>query len=85
LKNDIAEQDTDQADGTIVHFFPDNEIFENYRFIDEYIEKMVWNYAYLNAGLTINLNGKKYYSSNGLLDLLENKTSKENCYIQSFT
>jgi len=57
--------------GTIVNFIPDCEIFGNYQFIDEYLEKMFWNYAYLNNGLTINFNGNKIYAKNGLLDLLE--------------
>lgn len=62
--------------GTYVYFEPDNTLFENYRYIDEYIETMLRNYAYLNTGLTFNFNGKKILSRNGLLDLLnENITS----------
>ena len=52
---------------------PDDTIFKNYRFIPEYLENQIWNYVYLNAGLTINFNGQKYYSENGLLDLLARK------------
>jgi len=56
--------------GTLVTFTPDEAIFGNYHFINEYVEKMLWNYAYLNTGLTINYNGQKFHSENGLLDLL---------------
>ena len=61
---------SDQRKGTLVTFIPDETIFGNYHFINEYIEKMLWNYAYLNTGLTINYNGQKFHSENGLLDLL---------------
>ncbi len=66
--NDI--QESSLRKGTKVTFVPDEEIFKNYRFISEYIEKMLWNYAYLNTGLTIVYNGQKFYSENGLKDLL---------------
>jgi len=62
--------------GTYVYFEPDSSLFENYRYMDEYIETMLRNYAYLNTGLIFNYNGKKIVSRNGLLDLLnENITS----------
>lgn len=57
--------------GTKIVFTPDNTIFKNYRFVNEYIEKMLWNYAYLNPGLTILFNGQKIFSENGLKDLLK--------------
>jgi len=60
-----------EKNGTKIIFIPDEDIFGNYRFIPEYIEKLIWNYCYLNTGLTINFNGKKFQSKNGLLDLLE--------------
>ena len=67
--------------GTHVIFEPDNGIFKNYHFIPQYLDSLFWNYAYLNAGLTINFNGEKYFSQNGLLDLLNKKTnSEENRY-----
>jgi len=67
--------------GTYVIFEPDNSIFKNYHFIPQYLDSLFWNYAYLNAGLTINFNGEKYFSQNGLLDLLNKKTnSEENRY-----
>jgi topoisomerase-4 subunit B len=53
-------------------------MFKNFHFIPEYLEEMIWNYVYLNAGLTINFNGKKFHSENGLLDLLSKKADKEN-------
>ncbi|MAW30612.1 MAG: DNA topoisomerase IV [Flavobacteriales bacterium] len=66
--------------GTKVSFIPDQKLFGKYRFIEEYIEKMMWNYCYLNPGLTIIFNGKKYFSENGLLDLLEKRTDSEILY-----
>ena len=63
--------------GTKVVFTPDASIFHNYRFQMEYVERMVWNYVYLNPGLSIYLNGQKYYSENGLKDLLANNLSGE--------
>ncbi len=67
-------------DGTVIEFIPDGELFGNYFFIDEYIEKMIWNYAYLNRGLIITYNNKKYYSKNGLYDLLDNNIDSEIIY-----
>jgi len=67
--------DSDQRMGTLVSFTPDETIFGKYHFINEYIEKMLWNYAYLNTGLTIIYNGQKFYSENGLLDLLTQNIS----------
>ncbi len=68
---------TEQRNGTFIMFEPDNSIFKNYNYIPEYLEDQIWNYAYLNSGLTLNYNGKKYHSEKGLLDLLENKTDVE--------
>ena len=62
---------TSQRKGTKISFRPDPEIFVNYKFMMEYVEKMLWNYAYLNPGLTLYLNGEKFYSENGLKDLLQ--------------
>ncbi len=64
--------------GTLIVFEPDNTVFKNFHFIPEFLENQLWNYAYLNAGLTINFNGKKYHSKNGLLDLLTNRTDEDN-------
>ena len=71
LTEDDAITDSSQRKGTKVAFRPDPEIFVNYRYILEYVEKMLWNYAYLNPGLTLYLNGEKFYSENGLKDLLQ--------------
>ena len=57
--------------GTLVEFIPDTKLFGNYHFISEYVERRIWNYAYLNRGLTMYYNDRRYYSKNGLLDLLE--------------
>ena len=56
--------------GTIVTFTPDNEIFGNLHYINEYVEKLLWNYVFLNNGLSIYFNGARFYAKNGLLDLL---------------
>lgn len=66
--------------GTYVEFKPDGEVFGNYSFNMEFVEKRIWNYAYLNAGLTINLNGQKFVSENGLLDLLNSEIDGECLY-----
>ncbi|MBL7843459.1 MAG: type IIA DNA topoisomerase subunit B [Cyclobacteriaceae bacterium] len=77
LTNDPRASKTSERNGTLVEFEPDNTMFKNYHFIPEYLEDLMWNYAFLNAGLTINYNGKKFYSKDGLLDLLRQKTEPE--------
>jgi topoisomerase-4 subunit B len=77
LVQDPKPQKTSQRNGTLVVFQPDDTIFKNYRFIPEYLENQIWNYVYLNAGLTINFNGQKYYSEHGLRDLLSRKADEE--------
>ncbi len=69
--------DASGRNGTLVVFEPDGEMFKNFHFIPEYLEVMLWNYVFLNSGLTIIFNGKKYYSENGLLDLLKKKADTE--------
>ncbi len=71
---------TTEENGTLVEFVPDATLFGNYHFIGEYVEKRVWNYCYLNKGLTMYYNDKRYYSKNGLLDLLENNLDAEPLY-----
>jgi topoisomerase-4 subunit B len=71
LIEDDAIEESSQRKGTKITFRPDPDIFHNYRFMIEYVEKMMWNYAYLNPGLTLYLNGEKFYSENGLKDLLQ--------------
>jgi topoisomerase-4 subunit B len=68
---------TDDKNGTYVEFEPDNAMFKNYHFIPEYLDDLMWNYAFLNAGLTINYNGQKFFSKDGLLDLLKQKSDAE--------
>ena len=63
--------------GTHVIFEPDNSIFKNYHYIPQFLEYLIWNYAYLNAGLTVNFNGQKYYSQNGLFDLLSKYSAED--------
>ncbi|RAI93917.1 DNA topoisomerase IV subunit B [Algoriphagus yeomjeoni] len=77
LVNDAPVSKSSDRNGTKVVFSPDASIFKNYHFIPEYLENQIWNYAYLNAGLTINYNGKKYFSDRGLFDLLSNKIDEE--------
>lgn len=69
--------DSDQKNGTLVIFEPDNTVFKNYHYIPQYVEAMIWNYCYLNAGMTIVFNKQKYISHNGLLDLLRRKTDED--------
>jgi len=78
LSQDYAESISKEKNGTLIAFEPDTSIFKNYKYIPEFLENQLWNYAYLNAGLTIVFNGKKYHSENGLLDLLSRKTDEDN-------
>ena len=75
----IAYEKIDES-GTLVEFIPDGALFGNYHYVDEYVEKRVWNYVYLNRGLTMVYNDKRYYSKNGLLDLLQNNMEGEGLY-----
>jgi topoisomerase-4 subunit B len=77
---DEPEQATKQANGTEVIFMPDSQLFGHFHFIPEYIETMVRNYTYLNAGLSLDLNGVKFISKNGLLDLLNDNISETPIY-----
>jgi topoisomerase IV subunit B len=77
LSAQTSLQSTQEPDGTRVVFEPDASIFKNFNFIPQFIEEQIWNYAFLNAGLTILFNGQKYVSKNGLLDLLTRKTVAE--------
>ena len=72
------ESETGERNGTLISFIPDESIFGNYHFLSEYIEKQLWNYVYLNRGLTIRFNGQAYYSKNGLHDLLSNVINGSN-------
>ena len=69
-----------QPNGTYFEFIPDESIFGKYSFNMEFVEKRMWNYAYLNSGLTIRLNGKNFVSENGLLDLLQKELADNSLY-----
>jgi topoisomerase-4 subunit B len=77
LVNDPKPGKTDERNGTYVEFEPDSTMFKNYHFIPEYLDDLMWNYAFLNAGLTINYNGQKFFSKDGLLDLLRQKSDPD--------
>jgi len=77
LSTDAKEAKTTEKNGTLVEFEPDNTMFKHYHFIPDYLDDLMWNYAFLNAGLTINYNSKKFYSKDGLLDLLKQKSDSE--------
>ena len=77
LVEDLPVEDTSRRKGTKVSFVPDPEIFKNYKYRPEYVAKMLKNYVYLNPGLTIDFNGEKYHSANGLKDLLEDNMNNE--------
>lgn len=81
FKQGVLEKDeqktTTQRNGTSVTFYPDEGVFKNYKYRFEFVENMIWNYVFLNSGLTINLNGEKYFSEHGLKDLLERNIDTE--------
>ena len=80
IVNDEPIQDNSSRKGTKVTFVPDEKLFGNYKFLNDYIEKMMWNYCYLNPGLTIIFNNEKYFSENGLFDLLNQNIDNEILY-----
>lgn len=77
LTEDHKIANTDERDGTFVSFYPNNETFKHYKYRHEFIEDQIWNYAYLNSGLTIYFNSQKFHSENGLKDLLSRKIDEE--------
>ena len=77
LLKEHKEAPSKEENGTFVTFIPDESIFKNFHFVQEYLDNQFWNYCYLNAGLVMNLNGKRYISKNGLLDLLQRKTNED--------
>ena len=80
IVNDLDITENSNRKGTTVSFVPDVKLFGSYRFINDYIEKMLWNYCYLNTGLTINYNNKKFFSEKGLYDLLDQNIDSELLY-----
>jgi len=77
LTRDYKEAKTSEPNGTIITFIPDDKIFKHFHYVHEFLDNQLWNYCYLNAGLVIVLNGKRYVSKNGLLDLLQRKTNAD--------
>ncbi|MGZ5190941.1 MAG: toprim domain-containing protein, partial [Flavisolibacter sp.] len=77
LIKEYKESKTTEENGTMVTFIPDEKVFKHFHFIPEYLEKQIWNYCFLNAGLRIVYNGKTYVSKNGLLDLLNRETNAD--------
>lgn len=77
LTQEHKEVKTTEENGTLVTFIPDDKVFKNFHFVQEYLDNQFWNYCYLNAGLVMNLNNKRYVSKNGLLDLLQRKTNED--------
>jgi len=81
LKKEHRVAKTDERNGTIIDFMPDEALFgKDFRYRPEFIEEMLWNYAFLNRGLTLTFNGKSYRSENGLKDLLGRKLTGETLY-----
>jgi topoisomerase-4 subunit B len=77
LIKEYKESKSGEENGTMITFIPDESVFKNFHFVHEYLDNQLWNYCYLNAGLVMNLNGKRYVSKNGLLDLLQRKTNAD--------
>lgn len=80
LKEELDEKETTIRKGTKITFVPDEDIFSNFKFRSEYVEKMLRNYVYLNPGLRIIFNGEEFYSENGLKDLLQDNIEEEIVY-----
>lgn len=80
LVNESRKTNSAERDGTFVEFIPDESIFKGFKYRLEYVEAMLWNYAYLNTGLTLSLNGETFKSENGLKDLLEDNLSGDILY-----
>ena len=78
--NNPLEEATEKPNGTKVVFTADEALFGNFHFMEEYLERMCRNYVYLNSGLTLVFNGTKFYSKNGLLDLLNENMSSPGLY-----
>jgi len=78
--NDLEIIKTNEPNGTEVIFVPDNQLFGDYHFLSVYVDTMFRNYTYLNSGLTIEFNGQKFFSKNGLLDLLKDNMDNEGLY-----
>lgn len=80
VEKDSKVVSCNEQEGTIVQFTPDEKMFPNFKFLNEHVERMLWNYAYLNPGLVINYNGQKIVSENGLSDLLTKEITGKTVY-----
>lgn len=80
IVEDLPLTDCDEQNGTYVEFIPDDTVFKKFNFKTVYLSKMMWNYCYLNRGLTIKLNGEKFQSKDGLKDLLEDNMDGDPLY-----
>lgn len=80
VTNETDVMPSDQPNGTLISFIPDKEIFKEYNYKEEYVENLLKNYVFLNSGLSIFFNGKKFYSRNGLVDLLNENMTTEPLY-----
>ncbi|MDR1500192.1 MAG: type IIA DNA topoisomerase subunit B [Tannerellaceae bacterium] len=80
ITSDRDIEATDKANGTLIRFMPDADVFKDFEYKDEYIEALLKNYVFLNSGLTIIYNGRKFFSRNGLADLLNEKITTEPLY-----
>ena len=80
LVSETTIEKTDETNGTYVEFIPDDTIFKKYAYKTAYLDKMMWNYCYLNRGLNIYYNGEKFNSKDGLKDLLENNMDGDPLY-----
>jgi topoisomerase-4 subunit B len=80
VKQELDVVPSDQPNGTYVAFTPDINVFKSYHFIDDYVVNMMKNYSFLNAGLTLEFNGERFHSKNGLKDLLEENQEAESLY-----
>ncbi len=80
VEKEEAIHPTNEENGTLIEFIPDATIFTGYAFRDDYVESLLKNYVFLNTGLTITYNGKKFHSKNGLVDLLNEYMTSEPLY-----
>jgi topoisomerase IV subunit B len=80
LEKEYKLEDTNELNGTCTSFIPDESLFKQFKYKQEYIERLIWNYCYLNTGLSIWYNGTRYFSKNGLLDLLSEKLDADPLY-----